>query len=82
MEPTTLYLLYKLHNGPESIREFPFNSPAECETFRKAIPSDVEVIRYSCEKYASGLKPPSWYTAVEDQKVIRGVPVLQEDLLR
>lgn len=82
MDPATLYLLYKLHNGPESIREFPFNSPAECETFRKAIPSDVEVIRYSCEKYTKGSARPRWYEIYDDQKVIRGVPVLQEDLLR
>lgn len=75
MEPTTLYLLYKLQNGPESIRAFPFNSPAECETFLDGVPKDVEVIRYSCEKYTPGLEPPRWYEIRDSQKVIHGVPL-------
>lgn len=82
MEPTTLYLLFKLQNGPESVRSFAFSSPAECETFRGTIPDKVEVIRYSCETYAPGLEPPNWYRAHLDNKVIHGVPVLQQDLLR
>lgn len=82
MEPTTLYLLYKLENGPERAKEFPFDSVAECETYRKGIPDKVEVVRYSCEVYAPGLEPPRWYTIHHDQKVIHGVPVLPQDLLR
>lgn len=76
MEPTTLYLLYKLHNGPESVRSFAFDSVAECEMFQKGIPKDVKVIRYSCEKYTLGLEPPRWYMIHFDQnKIIHGVPL-------
>lgn len=82
MEPTTLYLLYKLQNGPESVRSFAFDSVSECETFRGRLPGEVQVIRYTCDKYAPGLEPPNWYRAHLDNKVIHGVPVLQEDLLR
>ncbi len=70
-----MYLLYKLQDGPESIRAIPFNSAAECETFRKNMPKTIEVVRYSCEVYVAGSEPPAWYTNYFDQKPIHGVPL-------
>jgi len=75
MDPATMYLLYKLQNGPESAREFPFDSAAECESYRQRIPGDVNVIRYSCETYKVGSEPPTWYTGHFAKKLIHGVPL-------
>jgi len=76
MEPTTLYLLYQFKNGPERAKEFPFDSVVECEQHVSGqLPKEVKVVRYSCDAYRVGLKPPEWYTAHNDQKLIHGVPV-------
>lgn len=75
MEPTTLYVLYKLQDGLERVREFAFDSVAECEAYRATIPDRIKVVRYSCEAYTPGLQPPNWYRAHLDNKVIHGVPL-------
>lgn len=77
MEPTTLYLLYKFQNGPEQAKELPFNSVAYCQEFfnTRVKSKKIEVIRYACQVYTAGSKPPDWYRNHFDQKIIHGVPL-------
>lgn len=69
MEPVTLYILYKLAGGEESLFSARYSSLPDCE-FRKEFrpPNGYTVLASVCWEY--GTRPPDWL-----RKRLEGVPL-------
>lgn len=73
MDPATLYILYKLADGTEKVRERRFETVSACEAYvKKAFPPrpEVQLVHYRCANLFKMEGAPDWYTQHGAVKVI------------
>ena len=86
MEPATLYMVFKLADGPAEGWRWSLSSMEECQTsladLKKKKPADAEILQSACLPNAVYREPPRWYADALKERVINGVPLDEEYMPR